>query len=72
MYNPGDAKIESIQPTFGRGNQGTERVMRVRFTVRGHGPYTVDVPQLGYDPKKVEQLVIAEATKITDTLDLKL
>ena len=72
MYNSGDAKIESIQPSFGTGTNGTMRIYRVRYTVRGHGPFTLDIAQKNYSPRDVERLVVAEATKITDTLDLKL
>ena len=71
LSGPIDAKVVKIEPTFGPAENGTQRILRIRYTVRGQGPYTIDVAQQGYDPRAFEELLRIEATKIAETLDIQ-
>lgn len=68
---PGDIKIvPPIQETLGGDGQRSFRVFKVFFTVRGGGPYSVEVPVNGFSPEVLQSAIEAKAKVLCEALDL--
>lgn len=68
--NPGDIKDVIVFPTVGKTAMGQAiPVYSIRFSLRGQGPFSVEVPVDGYTPAIGIAAVRKRAEEICATLD---
>lgn len=66
----GDIVVERIINVQMQGPQNRMvRGLQYRFTVRGHGPFTVEVPEEHFDINYTQQLIMKFAADQVDILD---
>jgi hypothetical protein len=67
---PGDIENVRMSETWSKNEFGTALpAIRIDFTVRKHGPFSVALPKDGYTPQKAMELVNKFAEDICHTLD---
>jgi hypothetical protein len=66
----GDIVVDRIVGVQVSGAQGhMVRGLQYRFTVRGHGPFYVEVPEEKFDANHTHQLIMKYAADQVDLLD---
>lgn len=70
MLKPGDIENVRMSETWSKNEYGTALpAIRIDFTVRKHGPFSVAIPKADYNPSKAMDLVNKFANDICETID---